>query len=170
MADRLAVECPKCGHNNKPAAKRCANCGLDLEWARENWDKCVSGPAESDPPLILVSDDEISAVTLYRILLEREGYRVAKAHDAYETLELTNHLRPDLIITDFAKPGMNGAEMIARLKSDPALRDIPAMVVSSHADKDSVRMATEAGAIRHLSKPINFSDFTAAVASVLAEG
>ena len=170
MADECTVECPQCGHTNEPAAKRCVNCRLDLEWALENWDKCESGPAESHPPLILLSDDEVGALTLLGIMLEREGYRVAKAPDAYIALDLAKRLRPDLIITDIMKPGMNGIDMIYCLKSNPALRNIPVLVLSARGHGETAIEATSAGAIRCLSKPILHHDVTAAVESVLAEG
>ncbi len=168
MADDSAVECPQCGHTNEPDEERCVNCNLDLEWALENWDKCVSGPAESYPPLILLSDDEVGALTLIGIMMERAGYRVAKSHDAYETLDLTEHFVPDLIITDISKPGMNGIEMTSFLKFDPDLRDIPVMILSAKGDAESVAEGMAAGAIRYLSKPILHHNLIGVIASVLS--
>jgi two-component system alkaline phosphatase synthesis response regulator PhoP len=70
-------------------------------------------------------------------------------------------------LTDFMKPGMTGDEMISRLKSDPALSDIPVTVLAAGATDERIRMAMEAGATRYLIKPIGPDDLLAAVEEVL---
>ncbi len=169
------VRCPKCGNQNDASAKTCANCGIDLEWALEYWSQYVSGPEEGYPPLILVSDDAPGAMVLTGMILERAGYRVTAMippavryyGDGHEVLELAGHLLPDLITTDFMKPGMRGDEMIARLRSNPVLRDIPVMVISSGCTDDRIKTAMEAGATRYLCKPFLPHELVSAVASIL---
>lgn len=61
--------------------------------------------------IILVVDDEVGALTLIGIMLERGGFEVLKARDAYAALELLENHKPDLIILDVMMPGMNGIEL-----------------------------------------------------------
>jgi CheY-like chemotaxis protein len=168
MADKQSIECPQCGHTNKPAEKNCANCYVNLEWALERGSQYWLEDAEARPPLILLSDDEIAVQTLVGIMLERAGYRVVKAPGAYITLELAERLHPDLIITDVMKPGMNGIEMTYRIKSDPVLRDIPVLILSSRGDAESVAEGLASGANDYRSKPILHHDLIAVVESILA--
>jgi CheY-like chemotaxis protein len=168
MSGEPAVECPQCGHNNDTGAQKCAKCGLDLEWALEEWDQHVTGPEASHPPLILVVNDEPAALMLFEIILDRAGYRVAKARDAFEALDLTRRLVPNLIITDDMMPGMRGLEMIAHLKADPVLKGVPVIMLSTRAGIESVNAAMEAGALCFLPMPILPHDLWTAVASVLA--
>jgi CheY-like chemotaxis protein len=166
---REPVRCPKCGNQNDASAKTCASCGIDLEWALEHWSQYVSGPEEGYPPLILISDDEPNTMTLIGMILERAGYRTARANSGggQQTLELAGHLLPDLITTDFMKPGMRGDEMIARLRSNPVLRDIPVMMLSAGCMDDRIKAAMEAGATWYLCKPFLPHDLVSAVASIL---
>ncbi len=173
---RKPVECPKCGNQNDASAKTCANCGIDLKWALEHWSQYVSGPEEGHPPLILVSDDDPVTMELLGMMLEGAGYRVTAmippavpyyGGDGHEVLELAEHLLPDLITTDFAKPGMRGDEMIARLRSNPVLRDIPVVVISAGCMDDRFGAAMEAGATWYLCKPCHPHDLVLAVASIL---
>jgi CheY-like chemotaxis protein len=168
MADEQTVECPQCGHTNEPVEERCANCGLELKWALERGSQYWIEEAATRPPLILVSDDEPAMLMLYGLIFEREGYRVAGSSNAVVAIELAERFHPDLIITDFMKPDMNGAEMLSRLRSNPALRDIPAMMVSAGYHYQRICAVMEAGATCCLHKPFSPSDLTAVVASVLA--
>ncbi len=167
MADKSAVECPQCGHNSDSGEARCTSCGLDLDWALENWDKSVSGSAGSHPPLILLANDESGALKLLEIMLHRGGYRVVTAHDAYEVLDLTKHFVPDLIITDDMMPGMRGSDMIPHLKAVPALQDVPVVMLSSRGDHESICAALDAGAFCFHPTPILYQDLCALVESVL---
>lgn len=167
MADEPVVECPQCGHGNDATAERCANCGVDLKWALERGSQYWRESAATRPPLILLSDDEVSAMVLVGLMLERADYRVAKAEDPFVTLELAERLHPDLIVTDIAKPGMSGLEMITLLKGNPALRDIPVVILSARSDAVSVERGLEAGAAAYLIKPILNNDVEGAVAQVL---
>jgi CheY-like chemotaxis protein len=171
MADDSAIECPQCGHKGVPSEKGwgtlCAHCGIDLKWALERGSRYWTEGSASRSPLILLSEDEPAMLQLLGLILQQAGYRVARALDAFVTLELAGRLQPDLIITDFMKPGMRGDEMISRLRSDPALCDIPVIVLSAGATDERVRMAMEAGVTRYLFKPIAPNALLAAVEAVL---
>ena len=66
-----------------------------------------------------------------RMILEGEGYTVIEAPNGAVALERTEESRPDVIVTDLMMPVMGGAELIARLRADPASAAIPIVVVSA---------------------------------------
>ena len=74
---------------------------------------------------ILVVDDEPDERFLLRRMFEREGYEVLDASDGAAALAIVRESRPDLIVTDMMMPVMDGAELIRRLRSDPATAGIP---------------------------------------------
>ena len=74
---------------------------------------------------ILVVDDEPDERFLLRRMFEREGYEVLDASDGAAALAIVRESPPDLIVTDMMMPVMDGAELIRRLRSDPATAGIP---------------------------------------------
>lgn len=82
-------------------------------------------------PLILCVDDQPDMLTLLRLFLSRKGFEVIVAPNATEALQLVEQRHPDLIITDFAMPGMNGLELCRTLRDRRETRDIPIILYSS---------------------------------------
>jgi two-component system, chemotaxis family, sensor kinase CheA len=91
----------------------------------------VQAPAATVTQGILVVDDSITSRSLERSILEAHGYRVRVAVDGQEALELLHVEKADLIITDIQMPRMDGFGLVEALKADPALKDIPVIIVSS---------------------------------------
>lgn len=81
-------------------------------------------------PVILCVDDEPDAVTILRLFLSAHGFEVVVAADAAEALQLIEERRPDLIITDYAMPGMSGLELCRMLREHDDTRDIPVILHS----------------------------------------
>jgi len=80
---------------------------------------------------VLLVDDEIDHLAILEMLLRIEGYRVICATSGAEALQLAAQERADLIITDFMMPGMNGLELVERLRADPRTRDVPIILTSA---------------------------------------
>lgn len=81
---------------------------------------------------IIVVDDEANMRFLLRTTLEMAGHAVIEAPDGLAAVkEIESGRRPDLVSTDFMMPRMNGGELIARLRRDPATARIPIILVSS---------------------------------------
>ncbi|HET7759341.1 MAG TPA: response regulator [Gaiellaceae bacterium] len=81
---------------------------------------------------ILIVDDESSMRFLLRMAFELAGHEVLEASDGQAALERVESSPPlDLIATDFMMPRVNGAELIARLRRDPATAGIPIILVSA---------------------------------------
>ena len=103
---------------------------------------------------ILIVDDAPELLLLLKKLVTRMGYQVEVASGASEALNIMESKRIDLLLTDWAMPGMSGGELIAVVKADERLRDIPTIVLTGH-DTDNERDEAKAvGCDRFLVKPV----------------
>jgi signal transduction histidine kinase/DNA-binding response OmpR family regulator len=100
---------------------------------------------------ILVIEDDPGAVRLLRAYLDAEGYRVRVAADGESGIAAARADAPDAIILDVLLPGIDGWEVLRRLKADPALRDLPVVVVTV-VDERNVAMSL--GAVDYFLKPV----------------
>jgi len=82
-------------------------------------------------PLVLIVEDEFGIANFLKDVLEDEGYRVLVASNGRQALERAGEERPDLILTDFMMPTMDGAGLIKALAADAVLKDVPIAVMSS---------------------------------------
>jgi len=116
---------------------------------------------------ILVVDDEIGALTLIGIMLERGGFEVQKARDAKSALSILEDYTPDLIILDVMMPGMNGIDLCQLLRQQDRTRKTPVLILSARGDAESIIRGIEAGANDYLPKPILHHDLVSKVRSML---
>jgi len=112
-------------------------------------------PSASPPGTILVVDDNRMNRLLLARGLEQQGHTIAYARDGREALELLGQQRFDLMLLDVLMPELDGYEVLAELKDDPHLRDIPVIMTSALDELDSVVKCVEMGAEDYLTKPIN---------------
>ncbi len=104
--------------------------------------------------VLVIDDDEGLVKTVKKILLSH-GYSVLSALTGEKGLQVARRQRPDLIILDVILPGMKGREVCARLKDDPECRAIPVIFLTAKDSPDDVRAEIAAGALAHLTKPVN---------------
>ncbi|MBN2469740.1 MAG: response regulator [Anaerolineae bacterium] len=116
---------------------------------------------------ILVVDDEIGALTLIGIMLERGGFNVIKAKDANAALAELEKAVPDLIILDVMMPGMDGIELCRVIRSRADTKDTPVLILSARGDAESVMRGMDAGANDYLPKPILHHDLVDKVRKML---
>jgi CheY-like chemotaxis protein len=102
-------------------------------------------------PSILVIEDDPGAVRLLRAYLEGEGYRVEVATDGETGIAAAQEHAPDAIILDVLLPGIDGWEVLRRLKANPDLRDVPVVVVTV---VDERNVAMNLGAVDYFLKPV----------------
>src|SRR5258708_39465100 len=102
---------------------------------------------------ILIADDNEGARALLTCVLEGRGYRVTATCDGFEALEQLNESPPDLMLLDIQMPGMDGCELCSIVKSRPATRRIPVVLVSGLAD--TAERALRAGADGYVRKPFS---------------
>jgi CheY-like chemotaxis protein len=82
-------------------------------------------------PSVLIIDDDRAATDLIQVILESEGYRVFKAFQGGEGVELAARERPDLIILDLVMPETSGFSVAFQLKQIPATREIPIIILTA---------------------------------------
>ena len=102
----------------------------------------------------LIVDDSITERQNLSLILERNGNQVIQAKDGLEAIELLrkNH-GVDLIISDLEMPRLNGLELLSLSHQEPALADIPIIMLTSRSQKKYKQLATELGAMAYLTKP-----------------
>jgi CheY-like chemotaxis protein len=113
-------------------------------------------PAQPPQPLALVVEDDVLAVTQLRMRLESAGFRIRHAASAEAALALAGECTPQLITLDIRLPGMDGWDLLGRIKDMPAWADVPVVVVSMAADHD---VGLSLGATAVLRKPIGRAEF-----------
>lgn len=112
-----------------------------------------------------VVDDEPAVAELLRAGLEARGHHVSTAADGEQGLELVRAERPDVVVLDLTLPGIDGWEVLLRLKAEPdsALSSIPVIVLSGRSDAmERVRSGIE-GAVHHLTKPVSLPELVATI-------
>lgn len=105
------------------------------------------------PGRILVVDDQPANLRVVSALLTRHGYEVLSASDGESALELAGTQVPDLMLLDMMMPGMDGFELISRIKQQPGLVQIPVVFLTAAQDRDMLLRAFDAGAVDYVTKP-----------------
>ncbi len=109
----------------------------------------------AEKALLIVDDNEDNRYTLTR-RLQREGYEnLTTAADGQQALELLGARPFDLVLLDVMMPGLNGYEVLERMRGDTRLRHIPVIMISALDEIDSVIRCIELGAEDYLAKPFN---------------
>ena len=104
---------------------------------------------------ILVCDNEEVLRGLVRASLDGNGYTLVEARDGDEAVEQARLVQPDLILLDMMMPGKSGLEVLAELRRDPELRDIPVVMLTARAQVTDREAASLAGADCFLAKPFS---------------
>lgn len=116
--------------------------------------------------ILLVEDTEALAKEMHDLLV-MQNYNVVTAPNGVEALNLLDKVTPDLIITDLLMPQMDGFQFFSHLRSKPALKDIPAMIITAKAGNDIQSTANELGVEVVLKKPCRAATLLASVESLI---
>ena len=122
---------------------------------------------------ILVVDDDPLQLEIIMKIVEREApdYDLLQANNGLFALEIAKAELPDIIITDWEMPNLNGIELINKLKSIPATQDIPVIICSGvMISSDHLKTALEAGAADFIRKPVDAIELVARTRSMLELG
>jgi len=117
--------------------------------------------------VVVVVDDSISVRKFVGKMLEKAGYRVRLASDGLEASEVVAQEGCHLVVTDLEMPRMNGYELMAHLRQDPASRRIPVLVVTSRAGAKHRDRAMKEGASGFLTKPVQEEQLLAEVSKLI---
>jgi CheY-like chemotaxis protein len=112
---------------------------------------------------VLLIEDNPENRYLLTFLLEQRGHEVVPAESGPQGLELAARVLPDLILLDIQLPGMDGHAVARALKTDPGLKHIPVVAVTSYAMVGDRERCLAAGAEGYIEKPINPDTFVAEI-------
>jgi len=106
---------------------------------------------------ILIVDDDSTSRKILAHLLVAAGYKCRECEDGTKALQTIQERQPALLLLDFDMPGLNGAEVLKRLRSDndPAVAQIPTIMLTAHGSEESEVRCLQAGADDFATKPIN---------------
>ena len=128
----------------------------------------VIGEGKGQGACVLLVEDEEQLRRVMKDLLQREGYTVAEARDGIQALDEVDRHAPDVIILDLNLPGLDGYGVLAQLRSRPATREIPVMVLTAKGDEDNEVRVFELGANDFVTKPFRARALTARLEAVLS--
>lgn len=128
----------------------------------------AEGTPQGKPEAILVVDDEPEICDLVGEFLARRGYRVKTAGGGAQALEIIQKEPPTLVLLDIYMPGINGVEVLRRLKSANLLVRLGVIMLTASQEEPLLQEALNLGAFDVLSKPVNLDELELAVAVKLA--
>ncbi len=102
--------------------------------------------------ILIVEDDTFSAQVL-EMALKRQGYETLVALNGMKALQVLQDQHPDLILLDLMLPGIDGYEVLSRIRSNPQTAAIPVIVISAKSNEDDQQLAQRIGANAYLTKP-----------------
>ena len=103
------------------------------------------------PTILIAEDDEVLLRALY-LLFHTGKYTVASATDGDSALKMAGRLKPDLVLLDLLMPKMNGFDVLKNLKANPALKNIPVVVLSNLGDAADIEKTKALGAFDYFVK------------------
>ncbi|WP_373072389.1 HD-GYP domain-containing protein [Sulfurimonas sp.] len=102
---------------------------------------------------ILIVDDVQQNVLIVKSMLEKEGFRTEYVHDGISALKLVEKEKFDLILLDVMMPKINGIDTCRYLKIEPNTASIPVIFITGSDDKESLKIAYDAGGVDYIKKP-----------------
>jgi len=101
--------------------------------------------------ILVIEDDKFLRELISQKLL-KEGYDIAEANDGEKGIEAVKKENPGLVLLDLILPGIDGFEVLARIKADPEISEIPIIILSNLGQKDDIEKGLKMGAADYLIK------------------
>jgi response regulator RpfG family c-di-GMP phosphodiesterase len=117
---------------------------------------------------ILIIDDDLTNLKVLSRHLSALGYNPVTADSGMTALKVLDEQPADLILLDIMMPGMDGTEVLNRIKSNDYTKDIPVVMVSAIDDYNTIKKCLEAGAEDYIIKPFNMVLLSSRVESCVA--
>jgi pilus assembly protein CpaE len=116
---------------------------------------------------ILVIDDDLDLLEMMRMMLQRGGHEAILTGDGMDGIVKAQQLHPDLAIVDVMMPGMNGYQVVRKLREDPATADIAILILTARAQSVDREAALAARADAYMAKPVSPAELLQTVTDLL---
>ena len=112
---------------------------------------------------VLLAEDEPNIVTSLSFVLERAGFEVGVQSDGQQAWAAVLERPPDVMVLDVMMPGLDGYEILRRLRADEKTAHVPVLMLTAKGQREDRRTALECGANKFITKPFANADIIAAV-------
>jgi CheY-like chemotaxis protein len=116
---------------------------------------------------VLIIEDEADAAELFAEMMRVSGFRVRKTSSSTPAIDMMIDEKPDVVLLDIMMPEVSGLDILRKMRRDPALANIPVVVVSAKSMPADIKIGMDAGASIYLTKPVGFLELKEAVERVL---
>lgn len=110
---------------------------------------------------VLIVDDQFGIRTLLNEVLQKEGYEIYQAANGLQALQVMKQHAPDLVLLDIKIPGMDGLEILKKMKETNP--DIRVIIMTAYGELDMIEKTKKLGALAHFSKPFDIEEIRNAV-------
>jgi DNA-binding response OmpR family regulator len=117
--------------------------------------------------LVLVADDDEDILLLVTTRLRRDGFDVVEARRGDEALELAREKHPRLAVLDIGMPGLDGLEVLERIRDDDDLREMRVLLLTAKVQESDVRRGYATGADAYVTKPFSPAELSTRVRELL---
>ena len=146
----------------------CPKAGVSLFVAKGTVDNTQM--TKSGTQTILLVEDYEDSREMIRLLLQEHGYRILEAQNGMQAISLAAKETPDLVVTDFNLPDIDGTTLIKRIrKLGERMNRIPIIMVTAQSAGEVYQLAMSAGCTTLLTKPISFTILENTIAELLQE-
>lgn len=114
---------------------------------------------------VLIVDDQFGIRTLLNEVLQKEGYEIFQAANGLQALQIMKKHSPDLVLLDMKIPGMDGLEILEKLKEIDA--EVRVLIMTAYGELDMIEKTKKLGALAHFSKPFDIDEVRSAVKKYL---
>ncbi len=122
---------------------------------------------EAESKKIIIIEDEPDTAEMYAEMMRICGYQVVKYYGGVPAVAQVTEQQPAAVLLDLMMPDLSGLEVLRFMKEDPALVNVPVIIVSAKTLPSDVEEGLEAGAAVYLTKPVSFSDLKIAIDRVV---
>lgn len=116
---------------------------------------------------LLIVDDQQGIRLLLNEVFKREGYETFLAANGIEALDIAERIKPDGVLLDMKIPGMDGIEILKRLKSK--MHEVPVVMMTAYGELDLIQEAMKLGAAHYFTKPFDIYEVRDAVNAMLQD-
>lgn len=128
----------------------------------------LSDDSRTQPPVLLVADDDEDILNLVQLRLSRSGFEIVVARDGEEALRLVRESKPDLAVLDWMMPKLNGIDVLRELRGQAETSSIPILLLTARASEADVAEGLAAGADGYVVKPFSPQELASQVNTILA--